>query len=243
MNDRMRISAKKLGELAMPNFCPRCFWIRTHMEGDAPFSIFPRIFNDIDGYMKRVVHGWFDEKGEPPPWLKDLGKLTGYITPPKASKFTKSLENVLLTGEADAILKLSSGSLVVCDYKTAPFRGIDDPLFPIYRVQLNTYGVLAEHNGLGKVSDLALIYADPNTSDTSARLATTRRDDGFALGFRVQLLRIPLNPALIPALAEAAWKIHSNPVCPVGREGCQDCAKIKDLNDTVKRVVANYALL
>src|ERR1035437_6601590 len=69
ISDVFRISAKKLGELAMPDFCPRCFWIRQHMDGDPPFFIFPRIFNDIDNFTKRVVQGWFDEKGKAPPWL------------------------------------------------------------------------------------------------------------------------------------------------------------------------------
>ena len=244
MSDRMRISAKTLGKLAMADFCPRCFWTRMHMDGEPPFSIFPRIFNDIDGYTKRVVHGWFDDKGVAPPWLKGLGKLTGYINPPKSAKFNMPVgENVLLTGEADAILKLSGGSLVICDYKTAFCRGVDDPLYPIYVVQLNVYAALAEYNGLGKVSALALVYAEPCTGDVSARLSASRRDDGFALGFRAQILPIPLNTSHIPALAEAAWKIYDNVVCPAGREGCVDCAKLKDMNDTVKRVSASYACI
>ena len=43
----IRISAKNLGAVAMPGFCPRCFWIQMHAEG-LPYQIFPGIFSSID---------------------------------------------------------------------------------------------------------------------------------------------------------------------------------------------------
>ena len=48
----LRISAKNLGELAKPDFCPRCFWLRTHAKR-LPYQIFPGIFSSIDAYTKR----------------------------------------------------------------------------------------------------------------------------------------------------------------------------------------------
>jgi len=38
--NQLIISAKNLGELAMPDFCPRCFWLKTHAK-QLPFQIFP----------------------------------------------------------------------------------------------------------------------------------------------------------------------------------------------------------
>jgi len=32
MTDSLRISAKNLGELARPGFCPRCFWLKREAE-------------------------------------------------------------------------------------------------------------------------------------------------------------------------------------------------------------------
>ena len=45
---QLRISAKSLGELALPDFCPRCFWLKTKARGKLPFQIFPGIFSSID---------------------------------------------------------------------------------------------------------------------------------------------------------------------------------------------------
>lgn len=53
----LRISAKALGELALPDFCLRCFWLKLHARR-LPFQIFPGIFRSIDVYTKRVVHAW-----------------------------------------------------------------------------------------------------------------------------------------------------------------------------------------
>ena len=74
MSEPITISAKNLGGVAMPGFCPRCFWIQMHGEG-IPYQIFPGIFSSIDGYTKRLVHGWFDRHLNPPPWLSQLGKI------------------------------------------------------------------------------------------------------------------------------------------------------------------------
>lgn len=241
----MAISAKKLGELAMSEFCPRCFWIRMQMQGDPPFNCFPRIFTDIDYYTKRVVHAYFDETKKAPGWLKDLGDLVDYVKPPHSSVFRMPLgENILLKGEADGIFKFRNGTLVIVDYKTAFYRGVDDPLYPIYKVQLNAYAMLAQHHGIGKVSSLALIYAQPCTGEESAKRKDNRRDDGFALGFRTQILPIPIDEKQVLSLADEALRIYEQPACPAGKEGCRDCQQVQELINTQKRVfssVASYA--
>jgi len=33
MSEQIIISAKNLGGVAMPGFCPRCFWIQMHSDG------------------------------------------------------------------------------------------------------------------------------------------------------------------------------------------------------------------
>lgn len=55
-------------------------------------------------------------------------------------------DDVLLTGEADAILKREDGSLLIGDCKTAFPEGDDDTLYPMYLAQLNGYAMLAEHH-------------------------------------------------------------------------------------------------
>ena len=55
MSSSLRTSAKNLGELALPDSCPRCFWLKLRAR-QLPFQIFPGIFSSIDAYTKRVAH-------------------------------------------------------------------------------------------------------------------------------------------------------------------------------------------
>ena len=96
MASQIRISAKVLGEVALPNFCPRCFWIKLKMGNRLPYQVFPGIFSSIDSYSKRVVHSWFDNHQVPPVWLGGLGEIVDYLPPPHHSKF-------LLTGSPDGV--------------------------------------------------------------------------------------------------------------------------------------------
>jgi len=54
---QLRIFPKTLSELTLPDFCPRCFWLKTKAR-QLPFQIFPGIFSSIDACTKRVAHAW-----------------------------------------------------------------------------------------------------------------------------------------------------------------------------------------
>ena len=44
MAETHRISGKDLGQLALPSFCPRCFWIGRKAPMGLPYQMFPGIF-------------------------------------------------------------------------------------------------------------------------------------------------------------------------------------------------------
>src|SRR5579859_7729799 len=82
----LRISAKELGGLALPGFCPRCFWLDRHF--DLPFGgPFPGIFISLDSFTKKVVHASFDRGEGAPPWLASLGPFKSYVPPPSWRTF------------------------------------------------------------------------------------------------------------------------------------------------------------
>ncbi len=149
MLNPLRISAKTLGELAMPNFCPRCFWVKLH-GGRLPFQIFPGIFSSIVSYTKGVIHGFCDDHGCFPSWLNPLGELTGYKAPPHYSKFRidDTASGVTLWGTPDGVFTKKDNSHVIVDYKTAKYSGSQDSLMPMYEVQFNAYAAIGEGSGL-----------------------------------------------------------------------------------------------
>lgn len=235
MLNPLRISAKTLGELAMPDFCPRCFWIRVHA-GKLPFQIFPGIFSSIDSYTKSVIHGFCDSHGCFPPWLNSLGELTGYKAPPHYSKFRidDSASGVTLWGTPDGVFTRRDNSHVIVDYKTARYSGAQDSLMPMYEVQLNAYALIGEMSGLVRpVSDLALIYMEPVTTKDASIDGSNHRDNGFAMGFSANIHKVNLNLENIPALLAKAREVYELEKPPSGNNACKDCESLANLINMV----------
>lgn len=232
---RGRISAKTLGGLAMPDFCPRCFWIQMRVKG-LPFQIFPGIFNSIDAYSKSIVHGWFDRHGAPPTWLASLGQIRGYEKPPGAAKFKVLDEEtqILLTGSPDGVLVLSDSSRLIIDYKTAKFTRHQDELFPIYEAQLNAYAHIGERAWKEPISGLALIYTEPVTDEATAHNDSNLTRDGFQMPFSVHIFRVERKPKLVPKLLRRAQEILDLNAPPRSLEGCENCDLLAELISTAR---------
>lgn len=229
---QIQISAKNLGELALPDFCPRCFWLKRHPDVRLPYQIFPGIFSSIDAYTKRVVHGYFDKHGRFPAWLdKKIGDLVGYVNPPSFHKFNRMFEEygIRLTGAADAIFQKKDGSHVIVDYKTAKFTPNADKLMPMYVVQLNGYASIAEEVGPQNVTSLGLLYMEPITDEESAVEEAHDRGDGFAMGFSANYHPVILNTEMILPLLEKTREICDLETSPDPRAGCKECEKVSSL--------------
>ena len=229
MSSAIRISAKNLGALALPNCCLRCFWLRLRMQHRLPFQVFPGIFSTIDVFTKRVVHAHFDQHGKPPDWLSDLGEISGYHEPPHYSKFNIVDEeyNILITGTADGIFDRADGTFLIIDYKTARFTDKQDALLPLYEVQLNAYAMIGECCGFSPVSGLALIYMEPMTDAAEHR--RQGRPFGFEMGFRAHVLEVDVDPSLVRPLLARTREIWESAVPPPGRPGCKDCRQVEEL--------------
>jgi len=220
--EQLRISAKVLGQMAMPDFCERCFWIKLHAR-TLPWQIFPGIFSTIDAYTKKIVHAWIDRNAGSPKFLEDYG-VTGYQKCPHWSKFNMETKyGITLSGAVDDIWTVPDG-IVIPDYKTAKFTANADKLIPMYRVQLNGYAKIAEATGLGKVVAIPLIYMVPQTDPEDVK--TGWGLDRFKMDFIPHIL--PLEFEDIDPLLEKARKLHDGPV-PARGEECKDCAALNDI--------------
>ena len=231
MNEQIQISAKNLGEVALPDFCARCFWIKLRLGNKLPFQIFPGIFSSIDSYSKNIVHSYFDNNGRFPSWLAELGDLIAYKQPPHYSKFNiiDQENNVLLTGTPDGVYVRSDNSHIIIDYKTAKYTGNQDKLMPMYEVQLNGYAMIGERCNLHPVSDLALIYMEPVTSKDAVIDGLNHRDNGFAMGFAASIHKVALKLDIIPPLLAKTREIYELSSAPEGCVGCKDCQLLEGL--------------
>ena len=221
----LRISAKTLGQLALPDACPRCFWTKIKVGFRLPWQIFPGIFSSLDCYQKNVVHAYHGVEGRFPPWLSGFGPLREVIPVPHHTRFQwyDYDSDILLTGVPDEMVRTADGSVVVLDYKTAKFTGTQDSLLPMYRCQLNAYGIIAEHLGFGDVSALGLVYFEPITDLGPPEIVALTDPEGCRMGFRATPLPIDLDPGMVPPLLRRAREIADLGFPPEGRMGCRDC--------------------
>ena len=230
MSEPAIISAKTLGQLALPGYCPRCFWLAMNADR-LPFQIFPGIFSAIDSYAKNVVHGWFDRHGKVPDWLAPLGEIRTYKDPPHYSKFAVLDEEnaIVLRGTPDGIFIMQDGSYTIIDYKTAKFTAYQDDLFPMYEAQLNAYAYIGERLAMKPVSKLALVYTEPATGNAQASNDSNLTQDGFRMDFKARILDVDIKPELVTRLLKTAGDVLHLPSPPVGTDGCKDCAAIASL--------------
>lgn len=237
MSEHIRISAKNLGSVALPDFCPRCFWVNLKLGFRLPFQIFPGIFSSIDSYNKRIVHSWFDKYNKAPKWLEEIEGLTSYIEPPHYSKFNRFISdfNILLTGSPDGVFIKSDNSYVIADYKTAKYTGTQDKLFPMYETQLNAYAYIADEYGLKPVSNLILIYMEPITSQDYASSDEVHKTDGFLLNFSANIHNVDIKTEKLLPLFKKVKDLSELESPPEGTSGCENCNR---LNEIIKRLSA-----
>ncbi|MDD5466314.1 MAG: PD-(D/E)XK nuclease family protein [Anaerolineales bacterium] len=236
MSEAFKISAKSLGELALPTFCPRCFWLRLHAS-KLPFQIFPGIFSSIDSYSKKVTRAYYQQHGDLLRWFSDFGLSGAPVKAPHHSRFNylDPASNVTLSGAPDEILALDDGTYAILDYKTSRFTPAQDALFPMYETQLNAYACIGERNGLAPVSRLALVYYEPLTDLSEGQVDLLIQAEGFLMPFNGYMKPVALQPGLVERLLLQAREIHNHPMAPAGREGCPDCRALDDLLALLRR--------
>ncbi|KKN43609.1 hypothetical protein LCGC14_0701520 [marine sediment metagenome] len=232
--EQIQISAKVLGQVAMPDFCERCFWIKLHSK-KIPWQIFPGIFSTIDAYTKKIVHQWIDRlmsseirDADCPQFLKDLS-INGYMKVPHWSKFRTEIKEfgITLSGGADDLLT-NPGGIHIPDYKTAKYTANQDKLYPMYRAQVQGYARIAEDLGL-TVDSLSLIYMTPATDEPQV-VINGRHPDIFKMTFLPHYLPVMLDIDSLDPLLERARKIYDGPM-PVPEPKCKDCEALNDIMD------------
>jgi len=231
----IRISGRTLGELALPAFCERCFWIKRHLKRK-PFDLpFPGIFSSIDAYSKHVIHAYFRKHGRAPEYLSPIcNDLQDYVSSglhQSRYRYVDPKTGICVTGAPDDIFIAGNGDYHLIDYKTARFTEKQDELYPLYEIQLNAYAFIAERaDKFRPMKSLTLVYTEPVTGDISAQDRTNWLPRGFKLGFAAYLRPVPLDLGKIPPLLEQVRKILALKKPPDQKPGCEDCQAVANLD-------------
>ena len=226
MQEPWTTPAKRLGWLNQPDFCPRCFYLQKLIGFKKPWPIPMPIYTALDRIQKQIVETAIHETGAPPPWLTEVGPISGYIDPPHHSKFffdTKA--GVRVRGQADLILTRPDGTLAIVDLKTSRSAG-RDALLPTYHVQQNAYALAAEAQGLGKVASISLLYLGIEPEASLYTSIGGNAGDAVAI-FKAVHHQLELDPSCIEPLCERYRELMEANHPPDPAEGCKECCKFE----------------
>lgn len=227
MDENIKISAKNLGILALPDHCPKCFCTKLKMGFKLPYQVFPGIFSSIDSYSKKITWGHFSSFKTAPSWFNQIGKCKNVIPVPHHSKFfyVDEKAGIRLTGLPDEIVEMEDGTYVILDYKTSRFTNNQDLLLPLYIVQLNAYALIFEELGMGKVSGLYLLYYEPQGDcPIENGIKEVLLQDGFHMPFTAHLKQIDLDPQrIVLPLLKRVRAMWDKGQVPAAKDGCRDC--------------------
>jgi hypothetical protein len=204
-----------------------------------PFdSPMPGIMFHLDAFEKKIVDAYFENFDKAPKWLKQLDCDSVVDFPTKMTQeFPKY--DITLVGMPDAVFGKTNGKLCLVDYKSATYKGDDDPFMPSYVTQLLGYTHLLESNGIGEVDSAALVYFENKLKEHETDPIALLSDDGFEVPFEVKIHEVKVDrPALFPLLKKIrgfADKYYP----PTGLDKCKNCARLQALLDAEERML-NY---
>jgi len=229
----LTISTGTLSGLVQPDFCPRCFWIKLKCEGKIPYQIpMPGIFTSIHSYITKVVHRHYEKEGKLPEWFPYIGEVVKLEKTPSYHQFkvTDPETSITLRGTPDAVFQLEGSRYHIVDYKTARLTATQDELFPMFEVQLNAYAYIANRTLFSPVSDLSLIYLDPDTDFESNPDLLSRSEDYLTLGFTPKIKPVEIKAdSFIEELLHRANEISQQDSPPEHTYASQDCQLLERL--------------
>lgn len=229
MSDKLITSAKRLGWLNMPDFCPRCFYLLKSLNWKKPWSLPMPVYMALDSIQKRYIHRIIDETNAPPSWLHDPGEINGYIEPPHWNNFFyESDSGVRVRGQADLILKRPNGNICIVDLKTSGSDPTRDMLMPTYVVQQNVYAMAAEQMGIGKVDSISLLYMAIQ-KDKSVAADIDPGVGGNIAYFKARRHELPRKNALVEFLCLKYRDLCALKEMPSPHSDCKECEMIRQL--------------
>lgn len=234
MPDLIMTPSRRLGWVAQPDSCERCFKVLQRLNWKGPWNTFPSDYSRFDAAQQNHIQGHIAAYGKPPAWLSELGPIIGFIEPPHFHSFFFTNEEcgVKIRGTADLILRRADGKLVVVDLKSAPPKGDQDAFAATYMVQVCSYARAAEERGLGTVADLAIVYLNAQyDAETMARQENSR-SDGLAIPFQSTVHRVTRDDKALDALCRRFRELYDMTTWPEPEGDCNHCQLAGTIHQT-----------
>ncbi len=220
----LTISATKLAKLALDDVCERCWWLEQQIK--LPYQSFPGVFSTLDKASKLCLEHWVMTRGLTPPWMSQFSTFKTLIKPPHFTKFGFTHGGLHVRGVADAIVLLEDDTLLIPDFKTAIFTEAQERMVPVYAAQLNCYAMAAENQAIGDVSQIAIVYCQPQAAGEEMDID---RVSGFGVHFQALAMPVHRNDERIKQMCDRAAGILSQDKPPTPYLQCEECPRVEHM--------------
>lgn len=233
MKHEYSCTPRNLGNLAVANPCPDCFWWLSKLRFRAPLSHFgAAVFSDCQRMQEAMIGYYLDKLGHLPKQFAPFDDITGRNQVKKNWQEFGYMHKsgVWLYGSPDEVFDRRDASVVIGDHKTSHPKDEEDPdpLLPLYEIQIIGYGNIAEVGlRLGKTSGLFLLYWDLQHKAVISDPGSFVEDGKLWTYMIPHVHEVELDYSRLDGLLKEAKKIWKSKVPPEGNVKCKGCDEMK----------------
>jgi hypothetical protein len=241
MDEQVRITGKNLGYLALEKYCPHCLWYLLRFKFHPPFSGFGgAVWGWLEKMQRDTVTHLIDRDSCLPEEFAPLCSIKSRVEFKRhwTSFGYLHKSGVFIYGTPDDIFELSNGELCVIDYKSAKNKGTEDEFFPQYRVQVISYGNIAEFGlELGKIGTAGLMYweAEVDKFDPSKHF----KNGAMFPSWKVGVVPVDVDYKILDPLLKELQSVWNSKMPPEGIMGCKNCTLLARLIVIQKEIDAD----
>lgn len=224
-----RFSPSRIGVLAVPDFCPKCFYLLSKLSFKKPFDFgTPYVMQLLDKLQKRVASFALREDSHLPKFFGKFKDAVAVIPVDYLSCYHPET-HIQLFGYPDLVFEFLDGMLGILDNKTAFAKKEGEPLFYSYRAQLCIYRYMMEHGANPrKVSRLGLLHYEFFDWDED-EMPDSYNDQDFLARFRPRCVDIDIEGSdeLVESLLRRLREFLDMTEAPEGNKECCECAIVQ----------------
>jgi hypothetical protein len=231
MSNVLKISARNAGQVELSKFCPRCCWYLLRLK-KMPFQMgMPGIMFYLEQAQKAFILDYLSKHGATPKYFGPFADCDAPVEFPFRMCHEHKESGVLLTAQADMMLRKKNGEICLIDLKTSKVAGGGREYLPAYEIQVLGYALVTEATGIGKVGSTGLLYCDVQIAEFKEDSQKFETETGITVPFNFVPHEVELDYSRVTRCLKEVKKIWEQSRPPKGAENCKDCTLLNGLVD------------
>lgn len=231
MTDPLTISARNAGQVALEKYCPRCAWYLLHLK-KFPFQFgMPGVMFYLEQVEKSYIFAYLDQHHHLPKEFGPFATCTEPVEFPFRMSAKHKESGVIVTAQADMMLRNQDGTIALLDLKTAKSDGGGKVFHPQYAIQCVGYSWVTQEAKIGEVGSAGLVFCEIQHDEFKEAPLDYSTKGGITVPFKFTVHPVELDYERFAKCLKEMARIWHEPRPPKGSENCKDCVLLNRLFD------------